>query len=86
MWTKRLDLKKRNEQLGMTFDVYTPTEHLKLVDEMNYRTYTAKQFDALLKRCPEFEIAAIHDFCYDAKTELTIDATTEDVVFVLRKT
>jgi SAM-dependent methyltransferase len=85
MWTKELDLKKRNERLGMTFDVYTPTQHLQLVDEMDYRTYTARQFQALLKRCPEFEIAALHDFCYELDTEIEITPRTEDVVFVLRK-
>jgi SAM-dependent methyltransferase len=85
MWCKKLDLKNRNEQLGMTFDVYTPTRQLRLVDEMNYRTYTARQFDALLSRCPEFEIAARHDFVYDIDTLVEVTPRTEDVVFVLRK-
>jgi SAM-dependent methyltransferase len=85
MWTKGLDLKKRNEQLGMTFDVYTPTKHVRIIDEMNYRTYTASQFADLLSRCPEFEIAATHDFCYEIDTPIDVTPRTEDVVFVLRK-
>lgn len=85
MWSKDLDLKKRNEKLGMTFDIYTPTKHLRIEDEMNYRTYTAAQFAALLARCPEFEIAALHDFCYEIETPIEITPRTEDVVFVLKK-
>ncbi|SFI35624.1 SAM-dependent methyltransferase [Planctomicrobium piriforme] len=85
MWCKNLDLKKRNEQLGMTFDIYTPTKQFRLIDEMNYRTYTDKQFKSLLSRCPEFEVAVIHDFVYDVKTTVEITAETEDVVFILRK-
>jgi SAM-dependent methyltransferase len=85
MWSKELDLKKRNERLGMTLDVYTPTSHRRIVDEMNYRTYTAGQFRKLLRRCPEFETLAVHDFCYEIGQEVQIRPSTEDVVFVLRK-
>jgi hypothetical protein len=55
------------------------------VDEMHYRTYTARQIRALLKRVPEFEIVETYDFDYDLDEPMTIDASTEDVVFVLRK-
>lgn len=85
MWSKELDLKKRNEKLGMTIDVYTPTKTLQIVDEMNYRTYTAAQMEKLLATCPELEIAGLHDFCYEIDTPVQISSTTEDVVFVLRK-
>jgi SAM-dependent methyltransferase len=85
MWSKELDLKKRNEHLGLTIDVYTPTRHLQIHDTMDYRTYTAEQFASLLARVPEFEIAALYDFRYDLKYPVTIDATTEDVVYILRK-
>ncbi|WP_437188336.1 class I SAM-dependent methyltransferase [Planctomicrobium sp. SH668] len=85
MWSKELDLKKRNEKLGMTIDVYTPTKQFRIVDEMNYRTYTASQMNKLLSTCPELEVAALHDFCYELDTFTEITPTTEDVVFVLRK-
>lgn len=85
MWTKELDLQGRNERLGMTVDVYTPTNSFQIVDEMNYRTYTAEQFERLLSTCPQFEVAALHDFCYEIDTTTEITAQTEDVVFVLRK-
>ena len=85
MWTKRRDLPRRNEELGMTFDVYTPTRHFRIEDEMNYRIYTARHFRSLLKRVPEFEVVETYDFCYEIDHPVEIDAETEDVVFVLRR-
>lgn len=85
MWCKELDMKGRNEKLGMTLDIYTPTSHRQIRDEMNYRTYTAKQMKTLLARVPELEIAAVHDFSYDISSPVEIDETSEDVVYVLRK-
>ncbi len=85
MWSKELDLKNRNEHLGLTIDVYTPTKHQRIHDTMNYRTYTATQMAALLDRIPEFEVAALHDFRYDMRHTIEIGPETEDVVYVLRK-
>lgn len=85
MWSDSIDIKKRNEVVGMIFDVYTPTKTMHISDSMNYRTYTGKQMLSLLARVPEFEIAALYDFRYDLDEPITIDAGTEDVVIVLRK-
>ncbi|MFV0443401.1 MAG: class I SAM-dependent DNA methyltransferase [Planctomycetaceae bacterium] len=86
MWTKQRDLKKRNEKLGLQFDIYTPTETFRLEDEMNYRTYSAQQFDSLLKKTAVFEIAELYDFHYKLNRPIKIDERTEDVVYILRKT
>ena len=85
MWSKGLDTKGRNEPLGITLDIYTPTKHQRIVDHMDYRTYTKRQFDTLLKKVPELEVEATYDFAYDIKQQITIDPTTEDVVYVLKK-
>ena len=85
LWSEGIDLRKRNERIGMRFDVYTPTRHMQLVDEMSYRTYTARQMRNLLERVPEFELVATHDFAYEIDQPLRIDPTTEDVVYILRK-
>jgi len=85
MWTKRRDLKRRDEELGMTFDVYTPRRHFRLQDEMHYRIYTARQMRKLLDSVPAFETVETFDFCYDTEHPIEIDAETEDVVFLLRK-
>lgn len=85
MWCKQLDLKGRNEKLGMTLDIYTPTSHRRILDEMNYRTYTARQMETLLRRVPELEVVAVHDFLYNIDEPIDIDETSEDVVYILRK-
>lgn len=85
MWTIKLDRKKRNEHLGMTFDVYTPTKQYRLEDRMNYRTYTAAQFGALLKKVPAWEVVETYDFEYNVDSPIEVNPIAEDVVFVLRK-
>jgi SAM-dependent methyltransferase len=85
MWSEAIDLKKRNERVGMTFDIYTPTRQFRIVDEMAYRTYTAEQMESLIQRVPEWEWVATYDFGYDVEDPVTIGASTEDVVYVLRK-
>ena len=85
MWSAGIDMRRRNERVGMTFDVYTPTRHQRIVDEMNYRTYTAPQMKRLLKKVSEFEVVETFDFTYDLNRPIRIDDRTEDVVFVLRR-
>lgn len=85
MWTTSRDLKLREERCAMTFDVYTPLKHLRLEDEIVFRTYTAPQLKAMLKKVPELELAAVHDFAYEIDTETPINAQTEDIVLILRK-
>ncbi len=85
LWTKERDLRRRVERCGIRYDVHTPTRHLRLVDEVAFRTYTWLQFRQLLKTVSALEIAAIHDFSYNLDTTVRVTATTEDVVLVLRK-
>ncbi len=84
LWTRQQDRRRRTEHCGMVYDIYTPTKHIRLTDEIVFRTYTWPQFQRLLRKVPAFEIAAVHDFAYNLNTETRISATTEDVVFVLR--
>jgi SAM-dependent methyltransferase len=79
------DLAQRSERVGMTLDIYTPTRQFRIVDEIVFRTYTANQFDALLRQVPTLEPVAVHDFAYDIHGPVEIDEQTEDVVYVLRK-
>lgn len=85
LWSEGIDFKKRAEKIGMSFSVFTPLKSERIVDEMIYRTYTAKQFEKLLKKTDVFEVVDTYDFCYEIDDPITIDETTEDVVFVLRK-
>lgn len=85
MWSIDRDMKRRNEHLGMTFDVYTPKKQFRLEDRMNYRTYTARQFANLLKKVPAWDPVETYDFTYEIDEPIEITPETEDVVFVLRK-
>lgn len=85
MWTERIDRRGRMEHLGMTMDVYTPTRQFRIRDHMQYRTYTRKQFAALLAKVPDFETVAVHDFAYDMNRTVKITSATEDILCILRR-
>ena len=85
LWSIDVDLKKRIERIGMQFDIYTPTRHQRIEDEMTHRTYTLPQMRRLLKAVPELEIVETYDFVYEIDHPIRLDAGSEDVVFVLRK-
>lgn len=86
MWSKTLDLQRRREPIGMSFEIRTPTRTRRIVDEMIYRTYTAAQMTRLLKNCPALRVVATYDFLYDIDTPIEVGPETEDVIFVLEKT
>jgi SAM-dependent methyltransferase len=85
LWIVQRDLARRRERYRMTYHIYTPTRTYRLVDEVVFRTYTARQFQHLLSRVPEFEVVATYDFGYDFQHPIKVRADTEDVVHVLRK-
>ncbi|MBX3444625.1 MAG: class I SAM-dependent methyltransferase [Planctomyces sp.] len=85
MWSKELDRRKRNERLGIRFEIRTPTRTFSIEDEMNYRTYTAAQMDQLLDRVPGFEVIETYDFLYRFDEPIVVGPRTEDVVYVLRR-
>jgi SAM-dependent methyltransferase len=85
MYLVHRDRPRRQERYRIHYDVYTPTRQMRLIDEVVFRTYTWPQFRQLLKKVPDLEVAAMHDFTYDIDVPVEIDARSEDVVFVLRK-
>jgi len=80
-----IDHRRRTEQVRFTFDVYTPTRQFRLEDEFTFRTYTADQFQSLLDKVPELETVETYDFGYQINAPITVDAETEDIIYVLRK-
>lgn len=85
MWSKGIDRSRRMELLGITLDIYTPTQHKRIVDHMEYRTYRHAQFKSLLKKVPELQVAEVYDFEYDINKPHQITTSSEDVVFILQK-
>jgi SAM-dependent methyltransferase len=85
LWSIDINLKKRVERIGMTYDVYTPSKQFRIEDETRFRTYTAEQMQSLLKTVPQLEVVETYDFRYDVEWPIEITTATEDVVYVLRK-
>jgi SAM-dependent methyltransferase len=85
MWSMGVDRRRRQERLGFTLDVCTPTRQFRLDDEFVFRTYTAAQFRRLVGRVAELEIVETYDFAYDVDHPIRVTAQSEDVVYVLGK-
>jgi SAM-dependent methyltransferase len=85
LWVVGRDARRREERVGMSFDVYTPTRQFRIEDESAFRTYTASQMSALLREVDDFELTSVHDFGYDASRPIKITPQTEDVVYILRR-
>uniref|UniRef100_A0A7C2P660 Class I SAM-dependent methyltransferase n=1 Tax=Schlesneria paludicola TaxID=360056 RepID=A0A7C2P660_9PLAN len=85
LWSIGIDLGRRIERIGMTFDIYTPSKQFRIEDETTFRTYTAAQMQALFRAVPELEVVETYDFRYDPEWPIEINPDTEDVVYVLRK-
>lgn len=85
LWVIEHNSRKRQELVGMSYDIYTPTRQFRIVDQTGFRTYTARQMKTLLDGVPEFEVTSVYDFGYDLHQPISIDARSEDVVYVLQK-
>ena len=55
------------------------------MEEIVFRTYTARQMRLLLSKIPQFELAATYDFAYSDPCPTPTGPETEDVTYVLRK-
>ena len=85
LWTIDTNLKKRQERIGVTYDVYTPTKQFRIADETMFRTYNREQMFKLLSSEPRLRLVEMYDFRYDIKWPIDITDNTEDVIFVLQR-
>ena len=85
MWTNDRDTKSRVERFGIYFDVHRPSESLRIIDELVLRSYTPSQMNRLIKSSECWEVIATHDFAYELDHPTEVDASTEDVVYVMRR-
>ncbi len=84
LWIVSADYRRRYEEVGMSYDVYTPSRQFRIEGRSRFRTYTAAQFEKTLKTAGVFEVVATHDFGYDIEEQVEIHGETEDIVYVLR--
>ena len=85
LWSIGTDLKKRQERIGVTYDVYTPTKQFRITDETIFRTYTAEQMFSLLASEPRLRLLEMYDFRYDLDWPMDVTDATEDIVYVLQR-
>lgn len=85
MWSIEIDSRRRQERVGMTVEVWTPSRQFRIAEEMIFRTYTADQFHRTLGNIDHLEMVECYDFSYDIEKPVKVSATSEDVVFILRK-
>ncbi|MCA9221507.1 MAG: class I SAM-dependent methyltransferase [Planctomycetales bacterium] len=85
MWELDRDPIERIERFAMQFDVYTPTRHMRLDDELVLRAYSMTQFQQLVDSVPSLRIVETYDFHYEIDQPIEVSETVEDVVYVLKK-
>ena len=85
MWPRDKDPKKRVERFNIRFDIYRPTQTMRIDDCLVLRSYTYKQFAQLVKKVPDWEIEEVYDFRYSTDDPIEVDDWTEDVVYILKK-
>ena len=85
MWATQRLPKKRIERFGIYFDITTPSKTFRIEDELVLRSYTKPQMQRLIHSAGCWDVVATHDFGYDIDAAVTVDSTTEDVVYVLRR-
>ncbi|MDR0520809.1 MAG: class I SAM-dependent methyltransferase [Planctomycetaceae bacterium] len=79
--TTAFDKKNRTETVEFCIDAETPTKHEKIADQFPLRTYTVRQFDALLADSGQFRIEETFSFLHEP---IRVNSSTEDVIFILR--
>jgi len=85
MWVIDCDRRRRQETVGVTFDVYTPSRQFRIEDKIVFRTYTHRQMERLLTGINDFDVTAVYDFGYDIDLPIDVGPETEDVVYILTK-
>lgn len=80
-----LNKKERTETLKVILNPITKAKKEKYESIYKLRTYSLKQFYKLIKSTNLFEIEKAYDHYYDISNPVTLDATSDYAVFVLRK-
>ena len=85
LWSIGTDLKKRDERIGVTYEVYTPTKQFRITDETVFRTYNVEQMFSLIASEPRLRVVEMYDFRYDINWPIDLTNDTEDIVYVLQR-
>lgn len=85
IWTKQIRARQREVRCGMITEVQTPCEHVRIVEDCMFRSYSASQIRRLFDKIGLFEPVATYDYYYDIKNPICVGPETQDVIYVLRR-
>ena len=85
MWPIEKNPKKRIERFGIRFDVFKPTETMRIEDVLELRSYNVKQFQSLLASVSNWEVMDFYDFAYEIEHPILLNSATEDVLVILKR-
>lgn len=77
--------KQRRERLRARLLVHKPSATEAWKSEWHFRTYDRQQFLTLLRKVPEFEHIATHNFDYSADEEIEFGEEDLDNIVILRR-
>lgn len=81
-----VDKRTRFEPLRSRLKIELPDGSLRQQEtHWKFRTYSAFQLRALLRKVPQFQLVACHDFHHDPESTRCLDDTYADIVLVLRR-
>ena len=81
-----VDKRTRLEPLRSRLKVEFPDGAVRQQEtHWKFRTYSAFQFRALLRKVPQFQLVACHDFHHDPESTRRLDDSYSDIVLVLRR-
>src|SRR5262245_7216739 len=81
----RIDLRRRIENLRICLLVRRDSKELRVRYEYQFRTYTARQFQQLLRSVPSLELYRIYDFWSAIDQPIILNDKVVYGVFVLRR-
>lgn len=85
MWTIDRNRRTRIERFGIRFDIHTPSRSWRIEDMLVLRSYTDVQMERLIASAEVWECLETFDFHYRIDEPAKVDASSEDVVYVLRR-
>jgi SAM-dependent methyltransferase len=85
MWTIDRNKRTRIERFGIRFDIHTPSRNWRIEDMLVLRSYTAEQMRRLIRDSEVWQCEETYDFHYQIARPIVVDASSEDVVYILRR-
>lgn len=84
-WSAPANRRARTEAMRTRMRIREGTRSWVTETDWVFRTYGPGQLRSLLRKVPELELVACHDFRYDSDETRSIDLAWTDVVLVLRR-